>query len=59
MKVGEIIQRVQSAYSKGAESSDSRLSRRHIYSIVNTTRSTLLFNKLNKRQFINTNYLNH
>lgn len=52
MLVGELIQRVQSLYSKGAESDDSRLTRRHIYNKLLTVRSTLIFNKLNKNQYI-------
>ena len=52
MLVGELIQRVQSLYSKGAESDDSRLTRRHIYNKLLTVNSTLIFNKLNKRQYI-------
>lgn len=50
MKISEVIQRVQSLYSKGVESDDSRLTRRHIYNKLVTIRSTLLFNKLNKKQ---------
>ena len=52
MQVGDIIQRVQSLYSKGVESDDSRLTRRHIYNKLLTVRSTLVFNKLNKSQYI-------
>tara|TARA_R110000803_G_scaffold45536_1_gene95917 strand:+ start:15 stop:749 length:735 start_codon:yes stop_codon:yes gene_type:complete len=50
MKIKEIIQRVQSLYSKGVQSDDTRLSSRHIYSKVLTTRAKLLSQKLNKRQ---------
>lgn len=52
MVIGEIIQRVQSLYSKGVESDDSRLMRRHIYNKMLSTRGLLIFNKINKRQFI-------
>ena len=52
MIVAEIIQRVQSLYSKGVESSDSRLMRRHIYNKMLTVRALLFYNKINKRQFI-------
>ena len=52
MVIGEIIQRVQSLYSKGVESDDSRLMRRHIYNKMLSTRSLLIFNKINKRQFM-------
>ena len=57
MLIGNLIQRVQSQYSRGVESDDSRLSRRHIYNKLLTVRSTLLFNKLNKKQYVsNWNY---
>jgi len=49
---GNIIQRVQSLYSKGIESGSSRLMRRHIYSKMVSVRALLFFNKINKRQFI-------
>ena len=52
MTVGDLIQRVQSLYSKGVESDDSRLTRRHIYNKLLSVRSTLIFNKVNKKQFI-------
>ena len=50
MKVKEIIQRVQSLYSKGVQSDDTRLSDRHIYNKLLTTRSLLLSQKSNKKQ---------
>lgn len=52
MVIGEILQRVQSLYSKGAQSQSSRLMSRHIYSKMLSTRSLLIFNKINKRQFL-------
>jgi hypothetical protein len=52
MVIGSIIQRVQSLYSKGAQSSDSRLMSRQIYNKMLSTRSLLIFNKINKRQFM-------
>lgn len=52
MKTGKLIQRVQSLYSKGVESHDSRLSRRHIYNKLLTVRGLLMFQKLNKNQHI-------
>ena len=52
MVVGEIVQRVQSLYSKGVKSDDSRLMSRHIYSKMLSVRSLLIFNKINKRQFL-------
>jgi hypothetical protein len=52
--IGEAIQRVQSLYSKGVQSKDSRLTDRHIYSCLCTSRSTILQQKSNKDQFIST-----
>lgn len=51
--VGTIIQRIQSLYSKGVQSDDSRLTPRHIYSKMVTVRNRLLFQKSNKKQKIN------
>lgn len=42
MKIGEVIQRVQSLYSKGVESDDSRLTNRHIYNKIITIRTRLI-----------------
>lgn len=50
MLTGEIIQRVQSLYSKGVQSDDSRLTSRHIYNKILTIRAKLLEQKVNKRQ---------
>jgi hypothetical protein len=50
MKTKEIIQRIQSLYSKGVKSDDSRLSSRHIYNKALTTRAFLIEQKLDKRQ---------
>jgi hypothetical protein len=50
--VGNIIQRVQSLYSKGAQSNSSRLMSRHIYDKMMSTRALLFYNKINKRQFM-------
>mgnify|MGYP003642694455 CR=1 FL=1 len=50
MIVKEILQRVQSLYSKGVQSDDSRLSARHIYSKVLSTRARLITQRLDKRQ---------
>lgn len=47
--IKEAISRVQSLYSKGVKSDDSRLSSRHIYSILKSARATLLKRKLDKR----------
>lgn len=53
MTVGEIIQRIQSLYSKGVQSDDSRLTSRHIYNKIITVRAKLLSQKANKRQKLN------
>jgi len=50
MKIRNAIQRVQSLYSRGVQSDDTRLSRRHIYSKLLTVRSKLITQKANKRQ---------
>lgn len=50
MLIGEIIQRVQSLYSKGVQSLDNRLMDRHIYNAMLSVRSKLLTQKLNKKQ---------
>ena len=50
MKLGEIIQRIQSLYSKGAASDDSRLTSRHIYSKIKTVRTRLLLEESRKHR---------
>lgn len=50
MKVKEIIQRVQSLYSKGVQSDSTRLSSRHIFSKLVSSRARLIVYKVNKRQ---------
>lgn len=52
MILRNIIQRIQSGYSKGVQSVDSRLSSRHIYNKFLTVRATLLYQKANKKQKI-------
>ncbi len=52
MRTDEIIQRVQSQYSKGVQSDDSRLTARHIYNKMLTVRSKLLGQQAKKRQKI-------
>lgn len=52
MTIGELIQRVQSLYSKGVQSDDSRLSSRHIYNKLLTVRSRLLSQQAKKKQKI-------
>ncbi len=46
----EVIQRVQSLYSKGVESDDSRLTSRHIFNKLQTVRAKLLTQEINKKQ---------
>jgi len=50
MKVEEAIQRVQSMYSRGLQSKDSRLSSRHIYSALCSGRATLIQQQIDKGQ---------
>tara|TARA_R110002051_G_scaffold324593_1_gene422597 strand:+ start:1419 stop:2150 length:732 start_codon:yes stop_codon:yes gene_type:complete len=50
MTILEIIQRVQQLYSKGVDSSDSRLRKRHIYNKLLTTRSRLISQLLNQKR---------
>ena len=50
MKNKELLQRVQSLYSKGVQSDDTRLSSRHIYNACLTVRSKLLYQQLSKKQ---------
>ena len=50
MKIGEIIQRIQSLYSKGVHSDDSRLMQRHIYNKLLTTRAKLISEQAKKKQ---------
>lgn len=52
MKLGELIQRVQSLYSKGVESYDARLTPVHIYSKIKSARAAYLQTQQNSiRQF--------
>jgi hypothetical protein len=53
MILGELIQRVQSLYSRGVQSDDTRLSSRHIYNKLLTARNKLLIQKSNKKQPLN------
>lgn len=50
MKVKELIQRVQSLYSKGVQSDDSRLSNRHIYNKLKTVRTRLMTQEVRKKK---------
>lgn len=57
MKIKEVIERVKSLYSKGVSSDDARLSNRHIYNKLITTRARVLSNDIKKKQYIsNWNY---
>lgn len=53
LTVGESIQRVQSLYSRGVQSQDSRLMPKHIWNKLTTARATLLSQKQSKGQSIN------
>lgn len=53
MKLEEIIQRIQSLYSKGVNSDDTRLTSRHIYNKMLTVRSKLISQEAKKKQKIN------
>lgn len=48
----EVIQRIQNLYSKGVKSDDSRLTSRHIYNKLLSTRAEILRQTLNKKQKI-------
>lgn len=50
MKIGDSIERVQSLYSKGVDTDDSRLSSRHIYNKLLTIRGKLMVQRLRKNQ---------
>jgi len=53
MLIGELIQRIQSLYSKGSQSDDSRLTPRHIYNKLVGVRSRLLAEELKVKQKLN------
>ena len=52
MLIKEVIERIQSLYSKGVASDESRLSDRHVYNKVLTVRMQLLSQQLKKKQRI-------
>lgn len=52
MIVGEAIQRIQSAYNKGMQSDDSRLSNRHVYSKLRSSRIRVISQQINKKQIV-------
>lgn len=53
MIIRDLIQRVTTLYSKGAENDDTRLSDKYVYSKLLSSRSRILEQKLNKRQHVN------
>jgi len=50
MKIGEIIQRIQSLYSKGIQSDDTRLNARHVYNVLLTMRARVIVQELRKNR---------
>lgn len=50
--IGELIERVQSLYSKGVRSDDSRLETRHTYSKLKSSRNRLVSQQAKKKQKI-------
>lgn len=50
MILNELIQRIQSLYSHGVQSDDSRLSPRHIYNKLLTVRNKLVYDKLEAKK---------
>ena len=50
MLVGEIIERIESLYSKGVSSDDSRLSSRHVYSKMLTVRARIVSQQLKSKR---------
>lgn len=48
-----LIQRVQSLYSKGVHSQDTRLSSTHIYHVLRSVRNRLIYEELFKRRKVN------
>lgn len=53
MKIGELVQRIQSLYSRGSQSDDSRLTSRHIYNKLVSMRSRLISEESKKKQKVN------
>lgn len=52
MRVGEIIQRVQSKFSSGVQDDSVWLSNRYVYNILLSARNTLFEQSANKKQYI-------
>jgi len=50
MYIKEVIERIQSLYSKGVSSDESRLSDRHVYNKILTVRMQLISQQLKKKQ---------
>lgn len=50
MFIREVIERIQSLYSKGVSSDESRLSDRHVYNKILTVRMQLISQQLKKKQ---------
>lgn len=53
MQIQEALQRIQSLYSRGVQSQNTRLSNRHIYNKLRTVRSTVVKQEFDKKQIIN------
>ena len=51
MLIGEVIQRIQSLYSKGSQTDDTRLRKRHVYNILLTNREKIIKQNINKRSY--------
>ena len=54
--IGEYINEVQTRYSKGVASTDTRLKNRFIYSKLKQVRATLITQHVNKKQFLNDSF---
>lgn len=52
MLIKEYLDKIQSLYSKGVKSHSSRLSNRHIYSVMVSARKTLISQKSKKKQSV-------
>lgn len=56
MKTEDVIQAVQSQYSRGVQSDDTRLSPRHIYNKLVRSRATLIERAIDKRESLSSMY---
>jgi hypothetical protein len=52
MEISKVIQRVQSLYSKGVQSDDTRLNARHIYNVLVTMRARVIVQELRKNRVL-------